>query len=245
VNCENPEVQLEKGCLADQLDGQLMSHVCGLGYLLDKSHVEQTLESIMKYNDKSNMYGHFNHMRSFVMNEEPGLIACTYPLGGQPEYSFPYFSEVWNGLEYVVANHLFYEGKIEEGIKIIKNIRTRYDGRKRNPFNEPECGHHYVRSMASWGAVLALTGFQYSAIDQSITFKNKDTNVFWSNGYAWGTCTLTSDDKWMEVELKVLSGSLTIRKISLIDFGTVEWKDAVTVGAGEQIFKRIRNDIYA
>ncbi|HLU23256.1 MAG TPA: GH116 family glycosyl-hydrolase [Bacillaceae bacterium] len=245
VNCENPEVQLGKGCLADQLVGQLMSHVCGLGYLLDKSHVEQTLESIMKYNDKSNMYGHFNHMRSFVMNEEPGLIACTYPLGGQPEYSFPYFSEVWNGLEYVVANHLFYEGKIEEGIKIIKNIRTRYDGRKRNPFNEPECGHHYVRSMASWGAVLALTGFQYSAIDQSITFKNKDTNVFWSNGYAWGTCTLTSDDKWMEVELKVLSGSLTIRKISLIDFGTVEWKDAVTVGAGEQIFKRIRNDIYA
>ena len=47
----------------DQLVGQLISHVCGLGYLTEKTHVQKTLQSIMKYNYKSSMHDHFNNMR--------------------------------------------------------------------------------------------------------------------------------------------------------------------------------------
>src|SRR5690606_34336604 len=235
VNGENPEVQLGKGCLADQLVGQLMAHVTGLGYLLDEQHIQKTLESIIKYNSKSNMYGHFNHMRSFVMNEEPGLIVCTYPLGEQPTYSFPYFSEVWNGLEYVVANHLFYEGKVQEGLKIISDVRSRYDGRKRNPFNEQECGHHYVRSMASWGAVLALTGFQYSAIDKTMMFNGNLEKMVWSNGNAWGTCKIEKREQGIKIELKVLSGTLSVRKVLIGETDEIDLHEVKEIGAGGSI----------
>jgi hypothetical protein len=50
-------------------------------------------------------------------------------------------------------------------LEIIMAIRARYDGLKRNPFNEAECGHHYARAMASWAAILALSGFEYSAVE--------------------------------------------------------------------------------
>ena len=40
---------------------------------------------------------------------------------------------------------------------VIAAIRDRHDGRKRNPFSEPECGHHYARAMSSWAVILALT----------------------------------------------------------------------------------------
>ena len=47
-----PDYQLGPGCLVDQLVGQYMAHVCGLGYLLDEEHVKTTLGSILKYNYK-------------------------------------------------------------------------------------------------------------------------------------------------------------------------------------------------
>ena len=34
-----PDLQLGAGCLVDQLVGQYMAHVCGLGYLLDPRNV--------------------------------------------------------------------------------------------------------------------------------------------------------------------------------------------------------------
>ncbi|MDX9948019.1 MAG: hypothetical protein RBS38_11685 [Bacteroidales bacterium] len=52
----------------------------------------------------------------------------------------------------------------EMAVKCIFNFRNRYDGGKRSPFNEAECGHHYGRAMASWSAVLAPSGFNYSGV---------------------------------------------------------------------------------
>ena len=50
---------------------------------------------------------------------------------------------------------------VREGVECIGNIRARYDGEKRNPWDEAECGHHYARAMAAWSGVLALSGFRY------------------------------------------------------------------------------------
>ena len=49
----DPELQLGAGCLVDQLVGQYMAHVCGLGYLLEPGHVGATMQSIMRYNFKT------------------------------------------------------------------------------------------------------------------------------------------------------------------------------------------------
>jgi hypothetical protein len=139
------------------------------------------------------------------------------------------------GFEYTVAVHLLYDGRMEEGLKVIQAIRDRYDGEKRSPFDEAECGHHYARAMASWGAVLALTGFHYSADEHLIRFAaaERPAQVFWSNGYAWGTCRQRPAEGGVPVELTVLHGSLTIQRLTLDGFGAVETGTARTIGAGE------------
>ena len=75
---------------------------------------------------------------------------CTYDADKRPTRPFPYFSEVMTGFEYTAATGLLQVGAADEGLEIIRSIRDRYDGGKRNPFDEAECGHHYARAMASW-----------------------------------------------------------------------------------------------
>lgn len=186
-----PALQLGAGCLVDQLVGQYMAHVCGLGYLLQPEHVRATLQSIMRYNFKQGFHGHFNDMRSFVLGDESALLMATYPLGRRPHRPFPYYTEVMTGFEYSTAVHMLYEEQTDDGMRVINAIRDRYDGLKRNPFDEAECGHHYARAMASWAAVLALTGFQYSAVSGVMRFALNAGQTFWSTGYAWGTCRQT------------------------------------------------------
>jgi hypothetical protein len=238
-NMKAPEFQLGPGCLVDQLVGQYMAHVCGLGYLLDPDHVRTALKSIMKYNGLPSFHAHFNHMRSFVLGEESALLMATYPRG-RPEQPFPYFTEVMTGFEYSTAVHMLYEGQTAAGMKCIKAIRDRYDGRKRNPFDEAECGHHYARAMASWAAVLALTGFAYSGVQQSMTLAPHPGPVFWSNGCAWGTCRQRPGKHSVRVELVVLHGVLPLRTFTIAGTGTVVLDSLQPVAAGQTLTLAVR-----
>ena len=236
----DPDLQLGAGCLVDQLVGQYMAHVCGLGYLADAAQIRRTLESIMRYNFKETLYDHFNHMRSFALNDESALLMATYPKGRRPTRPFPYFAEVMTGFEYTAAVHMLYEGQIDAGLKCFGAIRARYDGRRRSPFDEAECGHHYARAMASWAAVLALTGFSYSGVQRSMTFASttQPERVFWSNGSAWGTCARTPTAGGLTVQLTVLHGSLALRRLTISEIGTIEFDGEVSLPAGEtQIFE--------
>ena len=232
-NPTRPDYQLGAGCLVDQLVGQYTAHICGLGYLVEPDHVRSTLRSIMKYNYRDGLYGHFNCMRSFALGDEAVLLMASYPKE-RPNNPFPYFTEVMTGFEYTAAVGMLYEGQTEAGLTCIQNIRDRYDGRKRSPFDEAECGHHYARAMASWAAVLALTGFHYSGVEKSMTFAPKPGDHFWSNGYAWGTCSLKRSGRRMKVELCVLHGELTLASFALHDFGHTDFKEPLTIRAGKQ-----------
>ena len=206
----NPDFQLGEGCLVDQLVGQYMAHICGLGYLADEKKIQTTLRSIMKYNYIQDFSPLFNNMRSYVMGDESGLIMASWPKG-RLKVPFPYFSEAMTGFEYTAAVGMIYENQTEEGLKCIKSIRDRFDGLKRNPFDEPECGHHYARAMASWAAILALSDFHYSGVEKSISFTSKPGTYFWSNGSAWGLCHIASN----KATLEVLKGSMDLKCFSL------------------------------
>jgi len=209
-----PSFQLGRGCLVDQLVGQYMAHICGLGYLAKKENVQQTLRTIMKNNFISRFDNVFNNMRSYVMDRESGLIMASWPKG-RLKIPFPYFAESMSGFEYAAAVGMLYEGQTADGLKCINSIRERFDGEKRNPFDEPECGHHYARAMASWSAVLALSGFQYSGIDKTIEFSSKPGTYFWSNGYSWGTVKITQSGKGLNALLKVMHGALELSSFKL------------------------------
>lgn len=184
---ENPDLQLASGCLIDQLVGQYMAHVCGLGHLLDAYHVRTTLQTLMKRNYRESVRTQFNQMRSFALGDEPAMLMAWYPPGRRPERPFPYYNEVMTGFEYTAAAHMLYEGMTEEGLKVVHAIRSRYDGLRRNPFDEAECGHHYARAMASWACLLALSGFQYDGRHGTMTFAHAPRKSwFWSTGDAWG-----------------------------------------------------------
>ena len=172
-NVNKYKYQYGIGCLSDQLLGQQLAHVNGLGHILKKEHVKSAIHSIYKYNFKEDLSDHENVQRVYALNEEGGLLLCSWPKGERPEIPFVYSDEVWTGIEYQVASHLIYEGFVEEGLKIVETCRARHNGIGRNPWDEVECGHHYARSLASYAVLLALTGFHCDAVDKVLTFQPK------------------------------------------------------------------------
>lgn len=131
-----------------------MSHLWDLGDLAKKENLRKTCKSIMKYNFLNDFTRHFNNMRSYCVGDEAGLVMGSWPRGRE-KIPFPYFAEVMTGFEYVAATEMIFQGLDDEALTVIKAIRNRHEGLKRNPFNEPECGHNYARSMASWNCLLA------------------------------------------------------------------------------------------
>ncbi len=235
----HPELQLGAGCLIDQLVGQYMAHICDLGYLHDPHMVRRTLRSIVQYNRRAEFHSHFNHLRSFVLGDESGILMASYPKGNRPERPFPYYNEVMTGFEYTLAAHLIYEGKLKKGLKVIAAVRQRYDGRKRNPFNEAECGHHYARAMASWAGVLAFTGFHYSAVTQTMSFADREGNWFWSNGDAWGMCHIKNSRNSWKVRLSVYHGELTLNAFGIHGKGETIFPTTRKITAVETITFRL------
>jgi non-lysosomal glucosylceramidase len=151
-----PKYQHGIGCLSDQLFGQYCASVAGLGHLVDRDKVRAALGAIYKYNFRDPLGDHENLQRVFAMKDESGLLLCSWPNGGRPAYPFVYSDEVWTGFEYQVASHMALEGLREEALAIVKAVRCRYDGTRRNPWNEFECGSHYARALASYGLWLAF-----------------------------------------------------------------------------------------
>jgi len=183
-----------KGCLSDQLLGQLHADLLGLGDIFPTEHVRMAVKSIFQYNFKPDLSEHVNCQRTFALGDEAGLILCTWPHGGQPKYPFPYSDEVWTGFEYHVAAHLIRAGWVDEGLEVVRAARSRHDGFRRSPWDEVECGHHYARSMSAWTLLLALSGFSCNADRRDIGFDpiisisapSGEFRTFWSNGLAWG-----------------------------------------------------------
>lgn len=218
------DFQVGEGILVDQLVGQYLAHTCGLGYLLDKDHIATTLKTIKKYNWQENFNDHLSTFRSYAVGKEKGLIMAYYPENKREARPFPYYSEVMTGFEYSTGAHMLYEGLEEEGLEVFAAIRDRYDGKKRNPFDEGEFGHRYARAMASYSGLLAYTGFGYSAVNKSMKFNNRDGKFFWSNGYQYGTVEISSTDGQKTASLTVLNGSIELRSFQIKGFKEVNFK---------------------
>lgn len=126
----------------------------------------------MKYNYKADFSSHFTNKRSYVAGNEAGLLIATWP-NERLKQPFPYFGEVWTGLEYAAASLMIHEGMVDDAEKCIRSVRARFDGAKRNPFDEPECGYHYVRSMSSWAFIISYADFLFSAVDKSMRITSR------------------------------------------------------------------------
>ena len=211
--------QYGEGCLSDQLLGQWLGMVSGLGRYLPQERIRSALGAVYAHNFLPDFRNFSNVQRTYALGDEKGLLLCSWPRGGRPPLPFPYSDEVWTGIEYQVASHLIYEGLVEEGLSVVKAVRDRYDGRRRNPWDEVECGHHYARAMSSWGVLLALGGISYSAPAMTKGFDPKvgaaDFRTIWTAGSGWGTYSQKiSAGNLAGLTLEAGAGELTLKEFS-------------------------------
>ncbi len=210
-----PDYQVGPGCLVDQLIGQYMATLAGLGPLLNEDHIRKALQSIYRYNYKPNLNHHASVERVYALNDEAALVICDYARGGRPEVPMPYYSEVFTGVEYAAAALMMANGMVDRGVECIENIRRRYDGEKANPFDETEYGRHYARPMASWAAIPMLSGFQYDGRTRQLQiaprWNAKNFQSFWSTPTAWGSFHLGP----RSFVLKPSTGSIQLRELKL------------------------------
>jgi non-lysosomal glucosylceramidase len=211
--------QYGDGCLSDQLLGEWLSTTIGLGNLIPEEYIKRALKAIFNYNWKDTLSDHSNCQRTYALNNEKGLILCTWPRGNRERFPFPYSDEVWTGIEYQVASHLIYEGFIKEGLTIVKALRERFDGLRRNPWDEPECGHHYARAMASWALLLALSGYEYDGRNFAISFKPRlalsNFRCFFSTDSGWGIFTQKISQNSFRAVIENFYGKVRIKEIRL------------------------------
>jgi uncharacterized protein (DUF608 family) len=219
-NTEQPEYQVGGGCLIDQLLGQYLANIAGLGPLVSPAHVRTALESIYRYNYKRSLVDHDTVQRTYALNDEAAVVVCDYGQAARPHIPFPYYAEAWTGLEHSTAALMFYSDMVPQGVEYVENLRARYDGVKRNPWDEAECGHHYARAMSSWSSVVALSGFHYEGDRGHVValppLQTDNFQCFWAAGTGWGTYSLKSmKSGGVKFEIQTLAGTLPCRSCTL------------------------------
>lgn len=223
-NDETQEIkyQIGEGCSIDQVLGQWHADLIGLGDIFDADKVKSALKSIYKYNFIESMREHANPCRIYGFDHEQGTMICAYPENREkPVISVPYAEETMHGFEYQVASHMIKHGLVNEGTRCVKAVRDRYDGAKRNPWNEIECGSNYARSMASYALLLVYSGFQYDLYHKMVGFApivKGDYNYFWSLDTGFGTAEL----KNKEFILTVKYGHLELSQLNISDISIAD-----------------------
>lgn len=231
-----PPYQHGSGCLSDQLIGQWYAHMLGLGDIVNPEHARSATAAIIRHNWRPELWDHANAQRIFALEDEGGLLLATWPKGGRPTFPFPYSDEVWTGIEYEVASLAIYSGLVDEGIAIVETARARYDGRRRNPWSDIECGTHYARGMASYSLLLALGGFRYEASDARLVFRpvrfdDGPFRLFFSVGSGWGL--LHQPEAGGPITIEVLRGSLAVRELATDSGRITTLETAIVVLPGQ------------
>ena len=242
-NTEQPEYQVGEGCLIDQMLGQYLADIAGLGPLVSPQHVRTALESIYRYNYKRSLVDHDTVQRTYALNNEAAVVVCDYGKAPRPHIPFPYYAEAWTGLEHSTAALMFYSGMIPQGVEYVENLRARFDGVKRNPWDEAECGHHYARAMSSWSSVVALSGFHYEGDRAHVMALPKlphdNFHCFWATGTGWGTYSLKrTQPGGVNFTIQTLAGTLPCRSCTLAATGS----KATASLAGKKISTRLEKN---
>lgn len=191
---EDPkDFQWVTGTLSDQVIGQWWAHQLGLGHILPSDHVRSALTHVVETNLRRGFDDFAHPYRVYAdAADDVGLLMCSWPDGGRPEVPTRYADEVWSGIEYQVAAHCLWEGLDAEGEAILDGLWRRHDGRRRNPYNEIECGDHYARAMAGWTVLQARSGVRVDELAGRIVLQ-REGRWPWVSSTGYGTVHVTRD----------------------------------------------------
>ncbi|MCK6487931.1 MAG: non-lysosomal glucosylceramidase [Planctomycetes bacterium] len=230
VDAEGPRYQYGEGCLSDGVLGAWLADAVGLGSPLDRRRVRSHLAQVHRCNLRHDLRDHVNpHRAGYAVGHEGGLLLCTWPEGNRPAVPFFYADEVWTGVEHQVAAHCVMHGLVREGLDILRTCRRRYDGRRRNPFDEYECGHWYMRALASWSLLHAFSGVRYSAVEKTLwiapALRCRPFRAPVIVGADHGLVTLGRG--WLEVDMR--AGALALERV-VVDGRAHPWPVCIKAG---------------
>ena len=238
---EQLKYQIGDGCAIDQMLAQWHANICGLGSIYDVEQRRIALRSLFDNNYKPTLRRFVNMWRVFALNDEAGVVICDYPEGSyKPSLPIPYADECMTGFEYALAGLMISEGMTEEGLTIIRAVRDRYDGEKRNPWNEMECGSNYARSMAAFALLPLCSGFTFDLPHKHIGFSPVFPGMFrcmWNVATVWGEYKRET----FEHTITVATGTLMLNRLSLKGLGTV---NAVMVDGKKIAFRQQEETLF-
>ena len=213
--------QIADGSSIDQMLAQWHADIIGLGDIFDREKVVLALREMMKHNYKRCMRDFTNPWRVFSLNDEAGSVICDYPDGvNKPKIPIPYCEETMTGFEYAFGGLLCSNAMIDDGIKVVSAVRDRFDGKKRNPWNEFECGSNYARSMASYALIPILNGFAFDLPHRFIGFDPYRKDHFrsiWSVDGAWGEVFIDAG----RAIISIIGGDITLSSLGVTFFNRV------------------------
>lgn len=216
---QHAEQNWATGLHSDHLLGQWWADSLQLPSSLNPDNVKTAVESIFKYNFRETLEGVPTPERWFGVATDAGLINCTWPREGRPEVPTRYSDEVWTGLEYEVAALLVSTGQVESALTLLTAVRDRYNGVRMNPWDDIECGDHYVRAMSSWSILLAATDFGWDAHLGELRIGNRTGQDHLVAPFfaapAWGQLEIDGSGGRTSVVIRPDAGALSIGSIML------------------------------
>ncbi len=219
VNVEVP--QKDEGCLTDQLIGQWVSHMIGLGYFTDKGNIRTALKNIVAM--------------SFAA--DTGLRNCTWP-EDKFLHDIPWSCWVdqantpWTGVELAFSSFLIYEGLVDEALLIIRSVEQRYR-RAGLYWNHQECGGHYYRAMSAWTILNAFLGLTIN--QDKLGFAPKLNSSEYKVLFAVNGATahfIRTENKY---RIEVRSGILNLQKLQFAK--SMFLSDKLNVSIGGKVAK--------
>lgn len=217
-NAEKGELkyQIGDGCSIDQLCGQWHATLVGLGDVFDPEQRRIALANLFRNNFATSQRDRYNCWRNYAINDEAGACICSYPEGAyKPAVPVPYTEECMHGFEYELAGLLISEGMIHEGVQVVEGIRDRYDGEKRNPYNEMECGSNYARSMASFALLPLFLGYVCDMTRGKIAFHPVVSTDALQAPFGTGQAFCNASFTNKSVSLEVIEGELALSVLEL------------------------------
>ena len=210
-----------------QLLGQSWAYQVGLGRILDPVKVTTHLKSLWKYNfttDVGPFREKYKNGRWYAMPGEGGIIACTFPRGGDEallqgnRHFAGYLNECQPGYEWAATSLMMWHDMPYHALAHTRTMHERYHGSRRNPWNEVEWGSHYSRSMASYGVFTSACGFEYNGPRGYIAFspriKPENFKAAFTSADGWGSFAQMRNDNTQTETLAVKYGKLRLKTLA-------------------------------
>ncbi len=194
---------LDEGCLSDQVIGQWLNHLTGLGDTVQRSRAMKALRTVCR-----------------ICRQPWGLVNCRWPddefLHDIPESCWhDQANTCWSGVELAFASFLIYEGMWKQGVGVVADVDRRY--RKAGLYwDHIEFGGHYYRPMSAWAVVNAMLGLTMrdGAYGFAPKVPGEDLKLFFSFGQGTAHYVRQVTGKGERLGIEIRTGRFHCRRLT-------------------------------